>query len=78
MLTPVACGAGTYCSTKVELAKSYRYRVPASSAAQYTPEGPNLVYQVLVTDVLTGKAKMLSPNKTIKMPPKIEDASLAG
>ena len=65
-------GRGTYFSTKVKLAKTYRYQVPTSSADVSKP-----VYQILVADVLTGKAKMLLPDNSIKMPPEIEDASLA-
>jgi len=64
-------GRGTYFSTKVKLAKTYRYQVPTSSADVSKP-----VYQILVADVLTGKAKMLPPDNSIKMPPEIEDASL--
>ena len=70
-------GQGTYFSTKVELAFDYSHPVAASTAAQYKPENQRPVCQLLVADVLTGKAKMMPSSRDLKMPPEIEDAALA-
>ena len=70
-------GQGTYFSTKFELALDYSHAVASSATAQYNPGDQRPVRQVLVADVLTGKAKIMPNSKDLKMPPVIEDTALA-
>ena len=73
-------GQGTYFSTLPKLACAYSYALPASAAAQYNADAKQPVRQLLVADVLTGKAKLLpntNESRALKMPPVIEDAAIA-
>ena len=77
-----AWGVGTYYATKPRLALQFGYTLQAGDLAFST----NLaglshsqrqgLKQVLAVDVLTGKSKHLGQNRSLRMPPKLEDAQV--
>ena len=75
-----AWGVGTYYATQPRLALQFGYTLQAGDLAFSThlaglshSERQGLK-QVLAVDVLTGKSKPLAQDRSLRMPPKLEDA----
>ena len=73
-------GYGTYYSTTPRLALDYEHSVSSTDEGMQnhshsfaSPEG---LRQMLAVDVLTGKAKQLAQDKTLCIPPMLEDGSV--
>ena len=73
-------GYGTYYSTTPSLALTYEHNV--SSTDEGVQNGSHSfgstkdLKQMIAVDVLTGKAKQLAQDKTLRMPPMLEDGSI--
>jgi len=73
-------GYGTYYSTTPSLALTYEHNV--SSTDEGVQNGSHSfgstknLKQMVAVDVLTGKAKQLAQDKTLRMPPMLEDGSI--
>lgn len=73
-------GYGTYYSTTPSLALTYEHNV--SSTDEGMQNGSHSfgstkdLKQMIAVDVLTGKAKQLAQDKTLRMPPMLEDGSI--
>ncbi|DBA92767.1 hypothetical protein WJX77_000576 [Trebouxia sp. C0004] len=73
-------GYGTYYSTTPSLALSYEHNV--SSTDEGMQNGSHSfgstkdLKQLIAVDVLTGNAKQLAQDKTLRMPPMLEDGSI--
>ncbi len=77
-----AWGVGTYYATKSRLALQFGYTLQAGDLA-FSTNLSGLSYsqrqglkQVLAVDVLTGKSKHMSQDRSLRMPPKLEDAQV--
>ncbi len=75
-----AWGVGTYYATKPRLALQFGYTLQAGDVA-FSTNLAGLRYgqrqglkQVLAVDVLTGMSKHLGQDRSLRMPPKLEDA----
>ncbi|DBB05040.1 TPA: hypothetical protein ACH3X3_010308 [Trebouxia sp. C0006] len=75
-----AWGVGTYYATKPRLALHFGYTLQAgdlafsTSLAGFSYSQRQGLKQVLAVDVLTGKSKHLGQDRSLRMPPKLEDA----
>ena len=77
-----AWGVGTYFSTKPQLATQFGHTLQAGDLA-FSTHPASVSYrdrhglkQVLAVDVLTGKSKHMAQNRSLRMPPRLEDASV--
>ena len=69
-------GCGTYYSTRPRLAMDYQHSVSASDkgvqSGLHTFNASDGLKQLLAVDVLTGKAKELRQNSSLRIAPELE------
>ncbi|KAA6427151.1 MAG: RNase III inhibitor [Trebouxia sp. A1-2] len=73
-------GYGTYYSTTPSLALTYEHNVSSTNEGMQNGShsfgSTKDLKQMIAVDVLTGKAKHLAQDKTLRMPPMLEDGSI--
>ncbi len=73
-------GYGTYYSTTPSLALTYEHNVSSTDEGlqngSHSFSTTKNMKQMIAVDVLTGKAKQLFQDKTLRMPPMLEDGSI--
>ena len=73
-------GYGTYYSTTPRLALTYEHNVSSTDEGMQNGShsfgSTKALTQMIAVDVLTGKGKQLAQDKTLRMPPMLEDGSV--